>query len=391
MCQLTYSNLRDPYQNSLMIYLLGKIGSEKHDDGVGFICSDNKIWKSEVEANKITNLGNIININLIDNKPIPFHIRSATYGIAVTKENAHPFDGKHYILMHNGTLLPRNGEEPKDKKNDSDSLRFLKALDECKDINPSGSFQELLTGAMSNFAGKFAFIIRDKETNIDYIIRGRTAELWISDVLIDGKKTGYVINTSKETMEFAFHEFINIWDLFFPENISFSKPTLLDMESIFEAGDLEISKIGSIKEVTPVKETSITPYQRVANRSARWDSNWEDETSNDEAKDIAKKAEKIYEFLSDHSLVLLDFQLLVMIAGGVSILELTEEDLEMFINYIIPKISADTKIRKQIKNILNGQSFPQEVYDNYPELEYPWTVNKSEVVIKALKEYSKTI
>lgn len=389
MCQLTYSNLGNAYLNSLMIYTLGKNGSKRHDDGTGFICPNNTIWKSEVAAENILNLGEIITKRIIGTEPIPFHIRSATYGIEVNKENSHPFDGKHFILMHNGTLLPRNGEETKDKKHDSDSLKFLNSLDECKDINPQGTFEEIFNAAMANFAGKFAFIIREKETNNDYIVRGRTAELWISELFFDGVKKGYVINTSKDTMKESFKEFVNIWDLFFSETCKFTEPSLLEQESIFLAKETEVNKIGETLEVEPKEKKEIVVGSRGRSYYDR-NNYWGDSYDNEDNKDILEKAKKIHDFLSDHSMGLIDFQLMIMISGGISILELTEEDLNMFIDYLIPKISANKKVKAEVKSILNGLYFPEEVYEKY-KLEYPWTVNDGEVVIKALKEYVKEI
>lgn len=392
MCQLTYANLHNPYLNSLAIYLLGKIGSdEKHDDGVGFICPDNRIWKSEKSAHRITNLGDIISDYIVDESPIPFHIRQATWGIEVKKENSHPFDGKHFILMHNGTLLPRNGEEPKDKNKDSDSLKFLQALDKARDENKGESFEEIFNKAMEEFAGKFAFIIREKETNKDYIVRGRTAELWIVKIKLDEKEIGYIVNTSKTTLNSMFFEFNNIWPLFYSEKIEFSEPKLLDLETIYLAETLNVKKIGKAIEITPTKivenkTTSIVPRHRDFGNS------FDEYAENKDIKDIISKAARIHEYLSEHSMGLIDFQIMLQIIGGISILEITEEDINMFIDYEIPKISASKKAKDQVKSLLNGKYFPSELYksEGNPDskLEYPWPVNNAEDVIKALKEFT---
>jgi predicted glutamine amidotransferase len=395
MCQLTYANLHEPYLNSLAIYLLGKIGShEKHDDGVGFICSDNKIWKSEKSAHRITNLGSIIGGYVKDEKPIPFHIRQATWGIEVKKENSHPFDGKHFILMHNGTLLPRNGEEPKDKNKDSDSLKFLLALDKARDDNKKGNFENIFNKAMEEFAGKFAFIIREKETNKDYIVRGRTAELWITKVKMNDGEQGYLINTSKDTLKEMFFEFNNIWDLFYENEVEFSEPKLLDLETIYEAEEMDVKKIGTAKEITPVKVidnkiTSLVP-RTAGHRS--YNDNWDEYIENADVKEIIEKAAKVYEYLSEHSMGLIDFSIMLQIIAGVSILEINEEDMKMFIEYEIPKISANKKVRNEVKGLLNGQYFPNELYKSEEnpngKLEYPWPVNSGEEVIKVLKEFT---
>ncbi len=390
MCQLTYSNLHDPYLNSLMVYFLSTIGSVKHDDGCGFITCENKIWKSATEAGKISNLGEILDHNIRDERPIPFHIRMATWGIEVTKENAHPFVGKYFILMHNGTLLPRDGEEPKDKKKDSDSLKFLNALDEEKDKNPEAKFDEIFNKAMDNFAGKFAFIIREKETNIDYIIRGKTAELWKTDITVDGKFKGYAINTSKVTMEDALYQFSNVATFMTSQDktkkYEYSTPVLLEEETIFIADKKDIKEIGVAKEFTPVKkktETAITPHNR---SNYDYGEGLVPKTSNSDIGNIIRMAVKIYDFLSDHSLGLLDLQRMFKLMGGLSLLEATKEDFEMFVDYMVPKISATKALRMQVKSILNGKYFPTEVYEKY-QLEYPWTVNDGKKILDSLKEW----
>lgn len=391
MCQLTYSNLHDQDLNKLAVYCLSKIGSARHDDGCGFICEDNSIWKSEIAANKILNLGEILNLNVQSNAPLPFHIRMATWGIEVKKENSHPFEGKHYILMHNGTLLPRNGEEPKDKTKDSDSLKFLKTLDEYKDKKPDGAFPDIFNEAMSNFAGKFAFIIREKETNVDYIVRGKTAELWISYVKFNDEPKGYVVNTSKETMKEAFDDFINIWDLFYAETVQFSEPKLIDLETIYVAEYNDVRKIGKTVEFTPKKEEkAIVPATRGGHSNWRGNNYWDNYDADADAKEILQMAKKVHTFLEDHCMALIDLQMMFMISAGLSVLEVTKEDIEFYENYVIPKISANKTIRARVKSILNGQYFPHDVYIKY-NLEYPWTVNDGDKVIKALEEYTKSI
>jgi hypothetical protein len=371
-----------------MVYELAVIGSEKHDDGCGVICPDNRIWKSAMEAGKITNLGDILDSIIVDKKPIPFHIRSATWGIEVTKENAHPFDGKHFILMHNGTLLPRDGEEPKDKKHDSDSLRFLNELDETKGKNPEFSFPDVFNKTMENFAGKFAFIIREKETGIDYIIRGRTAELWISTVKDNDNNIGYVINTSNITMKDAFHHFVNIGAFMRVSDgeLKLSEPVLLKAETIYEAKSTALLEIGTTKEFTPVKKEDKKESKTTSliNR-VRGEIIPKVREDSDIGK-IIKSAIKIYEFLSEHSMTLLDLQIMFKIMGGLSLLETTMEDIVMFVDYMIPKISATKPLKTQVRLILNGKSFPNEVYGKY-NLEYPWSVNDAEIVLNALKDY----
>lgn len=394
MCQLTYCNLQQYYLNASMVYFLSTIGSDRHDDGCGIIKSDNTIWKTKSAANKITNLGELF-YSLIGDGPVPFHIRSATLGIEVTDENAHPFEGKHYILMHNGTLVPRNGEESKDKKVDSDSLRFLQALDSAKDKNPDGSFEDIFNDAMKNFAGKFAFIIRDRDTKTDYIIRGRTAELFISFVHTDGKFDGYVINTSKETILSATKQFVGVTGMFWKEKTTVSEPVLLEQESIFVAEKENIRRLGKAIEFTPIKPVNHN-HENKPNNAGRIGNflpgmGLQKATSSSkaiESAEVIKYAERIHRYLADHSMSVLDLQLLFQVTSAISLLEVTREDASAFIDYLIPKISAETNTRNKVKTLLNGRNFPLEIYRLY-NLEYPWTVNKPAQVIKALEAFNK--
>jgi predicted glutamine amidotransferase len=393
MCQLTYSNLHDPYHNALMVYFLSTIGSVRHDDGCGFITSKCEIWKSEKEAGKILNLGEILDHHILDNSPVPFHIRMATFGIEVTKENAHPFDGKHFILMHNGTLLPRNGEETKDKKHDSDSLKFLKALDECRDINPTGSFEEVFNGAMANFAGKFAFIIREKETKTDYIVRGRTAELWKTEIKENDTVIGYVINTSDVTLKDALLQFCNVSSIMTGNKYEWSTPVLLKMETIFVAEDMNVVESGKALEITPMKKeekrNEIVPLvSEIRERGERRGGNnlTPKVSSTSDLGKIIRAADKIYEFLHSHSMGFLDLQIMFKLMGNLSLLECSIEDFDMFVDFMIPKLSATKTLRIQVNKLLEGKQFPNEVYGQ-AKLGYPWTVNDGAKVLNALKEW----
>lgn len=395
MCQLTYCNLHDAYLNTLMIYFLSTIGSVRHDDGCGVICSDNKIWKSKHQAKNLTNLGEILYESVQDNKPVPFHIRMATHGIAVNDENAHPFTGKHFILMHNGTLLPKDGSEPKDKEKDSDSLRFLNALDAMKDKKKDTSFPEIFNETMENFSGKFAFIIRDIDTKTDYIVRGKTAELYVSYLTINGKASGYVVNTSNSTMKDAFMQFINVASLSGANNYELSEPTLLAIETIFVGRDKGLDKLGETKETTVIKpaivaqknnssSTALLPPSRVQSLMGH-NSNFE------QVGEILTLSNKIYEYLSDHSLELIDLQMMFHAIAGISLLEITREDLKMFVQYMIPKVSCEKIIRNRVKTLLNGKRFPDELYEAH-KLEYPWPVNEGKIlknVIKSLELQAK--
>lgn len=401
MCQLTYANLKNKTYNKSIAYLLGFLGSkEKHDDGCGLILSDNKIWKTKLACHNITNLGELLNEMIIDNSPVPFHIRQATYGIEVNDENAHPFRGKHFILMHNGTLhTPDEKPNQASKKNDSDSLKFLKELDAAKEKNPKMDFVTLFNETMKNFSGKFAFIIREIKTGNDYIIRGRTADLWITFLTVDDKPSGYFINTSRETSSAATHLFVNLQSLTSVHTYKFDYPKLLSQETIFLAGKNNIEKLGDTKEndVPKKEEVQVTargnfPIVPAQNNTTPRITRNNTTVPDLKVSTILNYSERIAEFLENHSLFITDLQIIFQTAFGISLLETTCDDLRLFVEQIIPKISAPSKkdnIRKQVKDILNKNNcefFPLEVYDK-SGIAYPWTVEEPKKVLDALNNY----
>lgn len=399
MCEISYVNLHFPELNRLMVYLLTGIGSTKHDDGTGIICSTNKIWKTKLQANIIVNYGDCLYTNIEDDKPIPAHIRKATWGIEITDENAHPFTSENYILMHNGTLeLKEEKAKNKDTKKDSDSLTFLNYLEEARKEKVDSAFKDIFKHTMNHFTGKFAFVIRDKRGNTDYIIRGKTANLYISEMKIKDQKKiiGYIVNTNNITMKEAFHHYTNLSALIYGVDYEFSDPKLLEQESMFTALPFGIKKIADTKEEIPITKTNNSGWnnwmgkghnglQKVSQvikpiiKSA---------LGNNDSVKIIENASKIYGFLDVHCLSFLDFQIIVSVVGGVSLLEINEQDIDFFIDYMIPKLSCNKKIREEVKATLNGNTFPSHLYKDF-HLEYPWMLNDNTKIVEALNSLKK--
>lgn len=372
MCQLTYCNLKDPKLNKLMVYLLTTKGSVKNDDGTGIICSDNSAWKTKLPAEKITNYGEILSQEIVDDSPIPAHVRLATFGIPVEDKNAHPFNGNRFLLMHNGTLQRKN---PNSARNGSDSEEFLGELENCVNEDKNADFPSLFNKAIDKFYGKFAFIIRDKKDSKDYVVRGSTANLYISYLNLKGKKqkvskpVGYIVNTSDTLIKECIIEFINLVNLMYPELdkiIEVTEPKLIEGETISLAEEFDIKKMGDTKEtskpVESVKPTASHSYITRADRNSANSTSY---------KEMSTMARKIYEFLSSHSLNERDFQRIVFAVSGISLLELTEKDAQEFIKSVIPVISASKNHKNRIKKALSGRTFPDSAYKDL-NLEYPW-------------------
>lgn len=389
MCQLTLCNLHNKELNKSLAYLLAREGGSVHDDGVGFM-STKSIWKTELSAPKITNLGKILNDEIKDDNPLPLHIRSATKGIPVTKENAHPFDGKYFTLMHNGTLVKNKKSESVAESNiDSDSLEFLNVLDELTKASPKEKFETLFEKAMSNFGGKFAFIIKDKRSDTLYVVRGRSATLYISYAKLGNKKLGYIINTDAETIRKSLHVFVNIANSFGQGNIEFTEPTILESESIFVAENFDIKRIGKARENDVIKEQDSKGHYVPANAGRKSpNSPAVSPVSLAGSSRIIEKAGKIYKFLHEHCLTLYDFQVMIGISYGMSLLELDEQTIDTFIDNVIPKISASKDIRKKMFELFGEKGFPVNLYKEH-NLSYPWTVVPSNNIKSVLSKLKK--
>lgn len=406
MCELSFVNMASKSDNFLMGMFLVKVGSGKNDDGTGFITIDQKIWKSEIAADMIINLGEIFSDQLVSEHkfdPVAFHVRAASRGIAVNEENAHPFNGEFYILMHNGSLAnlgSKKDEDPawfsrfwskSDKENvDSDSLNFLKEMDAIKKENIHLPFVEIINKTMQKFEGKFAFIILDKSDNTFYIIRGITAPLYISyfykdlreDEDLDSNKVpkkspdGYVINTNKNTLLYSINLYKNVKNLLYKgtENIFFSEPALIEKESIYKAGEIDIVKIGDIKENIPetalVVQAAKTPSNAVTKPV---------EKNSDEFKKDLALVNKVSIWAKEHSLSILDIQILFANILGKSLLELEEADIKYFLEEVVPKISAPKKLRNKLLGVLRGNPFPIDVYKIF-NLAYPWMLNDEKII-----------
>ena len=182
MCQLCAVNLNNSALNSIFLSTQLTIDAIGNQDGTGFITTEKggkiNLWKSKLAADDIENLGSIIKDHVINSNPIIAHVRAASTGIKVERENAHPFVGKRFALAHNGRLYDKNEVVRDNQKKDaddtgiaSDSLKFLSALELVAKENKSMTIVELLNKAMEEFKGKFAFLIYDSATEKHYAVR----------------------------------------------------------------------------------------------------------------------------------------------------------------------------------------------------------------------------
>lgn len=110
MCMLIAVNL--PRQMSRMLLpMLLMADSSANKDGTGLLTFTNNtysVWKTERAAKSMLDLGQVINHHVTNDFPVLAHVRSASSGMPVTEENAHPFSGARFVLFHNGRLYGEN-------------------------------------------------------------------------------------------------------------------------------------------------------------------------------------------------------------------------------------------------------------------------------------------
>ena len=394
MCQLSLVNLGNPKLNQIFLSTLLQVDSTGNADGTGFLSVNEKhydIWKTKEAADNIGNLGMALRKMITGKYPVMAHVRAASKGIVVTNENAHPFDGERFCLAHNGRLYGKDEQVSwsyvsDDAGLESDSLKFLAALDKTAKDFPDTSVPEMLVATMSDYKGKFALLIYDKVGDKHYIARGKTADLHIVRIYEgsedDKVQVGFIINTRKNSLLDALTISSQICQIVSESHLSYSTVDELEAESIFEVEGCDIKKVGDIKEGNVVYYTPPTTYGQWAGTADPANLNLP----------IWKQSDRLNKFMNDHFLNIFDIDALLYIFLGVAMADVTITDLDTFIIDVIPRISAPKAVREQIKAILpaEGRIYPI-IYQSIKGLEYPWMLNTPSMLETMIKQLSATI
>jgi len=379
MCQLLLVNLNKKDLNRVFLSTLLQVDANGNQDGTGFLGlrSDGQayLWKTELPADGISNLGAIIVDGVSSNLPIMAHVRAASRGINVNPENAHPFHIKlkRFYLAHNGRLYG-NDESPSytgfatdDTSIGSDSLKFLTSLEEESIKSPNSGIVELLNATMSSYTGKFALIIYDSYSNKHYVVRGSTADLHMVNIFSQigevRRQVGYIVNTKKNSLEDALTISVQIGQIVTGTMISHDDVTELDKDSVYEVEKLTLTKIGELKEKPVIYARAVT--QAFSNTRPP-----------NQSIPVWRLSERLLKFMDSHFLTIPDMDALLYLFTGVRMADISDDNLEFFVATIIPKISAPKKIRDKLNSILgdSGRVFPI-VYTQVKQLEYPWIIS----------------
>ena len=400
MCQLLFVNLGDEILNKIFLSHLLQVDSIFNQDGTGFLSIDEKkgpkVWKSEMAADSISNLGLILNARIKGDYPVMAHVRAASKGIAVSAENSHPFIGERFILAHNGRLYDRDeevsyGMDSTDTSIASDSKMFLDAMENMSKESPDKSAQNIITDCMKLFMGKFALLIYDSYEKKHYIARGRTADLHYVDLVMRrGKKIsniGYIVNTKKNSLRDGILMGASIAQVLTNNDIYYGEVVELKANTLYEARPHDLLELGEVKENTVVYKSKVF-YD--ANKN--FESNYTPDI--DVKLPEISDADRIYNYASDHFLSIQDIDMMFYLILGVPMARVRSDDVSLFAKEIVSRCSIDKRVREKISNILTPEGkIALSVYEKVPGLQYPWVVNDKEHIqdmVRYLESWKKT-
>lgn len=336
MCQLTLVHLNDKILNQQFIINQSFINSlTTNQDGFGYF-SGGKLRKTEICPSLMINLGDFT--SGITKETTIAHVRLASINNRsklVNDDNAHPFETKDIILMHNGSL---DCEIDKPEYKDLiDSDIFTRELQLTYDSEPD--FVKALQQTYNEkFDGKFAFLIFNKREKKFYVARGETAELnYIEFWTTDDEYLGFALNTDKQTLSKGYLLFNNYLQTHRNKILNFSKKNLaeLDKNTIFV-----LNKDGKLEKVGELKETK----KAVAATVVR---SWEDSYSrtwggkNTSTIDVAEKdvnnvVDALISIMKEFKFTLKYLDILFQVSMGVPLLGASKNVMEQFIEEVIP-------------------------------------------------------
>ena len=398
MCQLLLVNTGSQVLNRIFLSPALQIdASVGNRDGTGFLTvkgGEASLWKTELSADSIENLGRVILQNVMGSGPVMAHVRAASKGIGVTRDNAHPFMGKRFVLAHNGRLYKKGDtvtywETNADTGLDSDSKVFLDRMESEAKKNPKAGMLEILNTCMSEFMGKFAFLIYDTATGDYYVARGSSADLHIVDILAekDGGKNeviGFVLNTKKNCLMDSVMIASPIAQMTTKSYIKYGEPTELNKDTLYVVRGNALEIVGELKENTVVYTNS---YQAPVGRGVHSAGTAIGSVASGKVTRATKLADRVYKFIDDHFLTNEQLDIMMESLFGVPMALCDVTDLNILVNDVIPKISAPEKTRKAIKNIItSGGKLYDAIYGSVPGMEFPWMLNDKATINRMLSK-----
>jgi predicted glutamine amidotransferase len=382
MCILTLTYTKYQALERILAITLSTINSKSNAHGWGICNSAGLVWKTERAAHLCSNAGMCVRA-AVGKAPNMIHVRAASSGVAVTRETAHPFEFNNIIGMHNGTLWSREEVVTYAAvSRESDSLRFFGELD--AELNKEPDFVKAINNVMANWRGKFAFMVLDKRNGTRYVIRGKTANLFFTELKNDHDEfVGWVVNTDLDNLTTALGFSNQVFQAEAGIEILFSTPILLAEETIWKATPGGLVKVGELKEnpLHPITNT-ITPLantNRVSVMGTRTQSPF---------KGVDKELQTLHEFMGDESLVISDLETIFSSVFGHGLMSATADEITLFVNSVLQRITSSKTVREYLRtNFIYRLDL--EFWKDNPQLHYPLGMaqNSSPMVMRALTAY----
>ncbi len=416
MCQLTFVDLGTINLNRLAISSMGVLNSRVlHMDGVGVFqfhkkIDETSIFKTHLAPVNITNWGNCIQGVISSRDPVFMHVRNATNNgntnkKIVTTEKSHPFQAKKFVLAHNGTLDMRELSDEEAYKDEEliDSELFVRELSKAyKGIE----FKVALVKAMKKFYGKFAFIIFEKKSKEYYIVRGKEKLLHKVNIYEelkekdeDGepkrKHIGVIINTEKGDLALGIQTFMQNARWIYNRRLVSGDIELLEEETIFKYDKKELINVGKIEEESKWTGTN------TVNKHNHDHSNQGTVVERPVQRTLlkSKEAEKDFSFLLGEELEIYTAEIgftyreldqLCYELFEKTLLETQETELDILIHQVLPILAdqvSETKLKIWRLTTLASGDWPDKIYQENPEFDYPYMLNPIQVIKELAKKY----
>lgn len=324
-----------------------------------------------------------------------FHVRSASRGTEIKPEFNHPFETEQLVLAHNGTLVPKTELAGYSTKLDSEV--FLIELDKVYLTmkNDKNRLVKSLQSTMTEFTGKFAFLIYEKETGQWYAIRGKTADLHIIYLLTQDEKPetlGYIINTVKADLGFSTDHTLELQHLLGKREVPVMSTPIeeLKQETIFHLGTTEIEEVGELKqniaEVVPAPISKYVPGSRWQGHA--YGRGWWEGEEDDPLVPNSGVASELTDWLSTYGLEVEDLDTIMFQSLGIPLMCCEEGDIKTLQKFVLAKIQCPKKFRESVIKEMT-RLISSKVIDVYTKggFQFPYMLEERKTeFIKAIQQ-----
>jgi predicted glutamine amidotransferase len=370
MCQLTLVNAGNAQLNAIIalnaMYENSRIANR---DGCGIFNVATGLHKTDKTASNLLNLGRAF-LSKVDASPVLTHVRAATATMGfkeVITENSHPFDGPHYILAHNGSLVFRN-EAVAEKWRLSlkiDSAIFAEELN----TNYTGDVVKDLQTTLGMFHGKFAFMIYHREENAFYVARGRTAPLYRMDLSFDDGRKGFVVNTEKLSLEYAMMLASNSAHIS-GIDVTLGPVEILDLETVYRVEGEKLTKVGTALQTDP--EVVQAAKKDFTKGTGGTSATVQGGGTTNVPTALDHEVADIVEVMAEARLSVFDVDKISYILTGMSLLEHTADSFSTLVDTMQELLLRCDRKKTANWDVMCTKMIPETIYKKYPEISFPY-------------------